>query len=115
MKSGSNICSDRCKAISSITLVTVCLINMGFAAVIFFLTYVNLANFQVHGGTRLPNLNINFNSFSFYIMFCICNTILLLVIGLLAAQCKKPLYAFGFGIIAMCSFILLMYTSSIAF
>lgn len=78
-------CSDKCKAISSVLLVTFCVLNVAFAGVIFFLTYVSISSFRVHGGANLPNLNIDFDSFSFYILCSIIQVLGLLVLGLLAA------------------------------
>ena len=110
----SNICSDKCKSANSILLVTVCLLNLGLAAVIFFQTYVNISTFKVHGGEYLPSLNINFDSFSYYIFFSICAVVGLLITGLLAAQCKKPYVALAYALLAFGSGCLLSYTSYLA-
>ena len=111
----SNICSDKCKAANSIMLVTICIINLGLCAVIFFLTYVNISDFKVHGGEYLTELNINFDSFSYYIFFSICAGIGMFIVGLLAAQCKKPYVALAYALLAFGSGCLLLYTSLLAF
>lgn len=110
----TNICSDRCKQISSILLVTICLINLSFVVVIYLMTYVSIRDFEVHGGAQLPSLKINFDSFSFYILFSVILVVGLLVLGLSASWCKLPVFAFSYGLLAITSFILIIYTSSLA-
>jgi len=84
------------------------------ATVLYLNTYVNISDFKVHGGEYLPSLNINFDSFSYYILFSICASIALLIVGLIAAQCKKPYIALGYALLSFGSGCLLLYTSSLA-
>ena len=62
----------------------------------------------------LPSLSIDFKSFSFYILFSIVLVVGLLIIGLAAAYCKLPVFAFSYGLLSITSFILIIYTSSLA-
>ena len=107
-------CSDSLKSVCTVTLVTMCVIITGMGVFLYFTGYTKAEDFQVSGGDFITDFYIDYKGFSWYIFFCCCSCGLVLVFGLLAAQCKKPFIAVSYMIIALATALLLLYTSSLA-
>jgi len=81
----ANICSDGGKCVTAIALVTTCVLIVVISGYIFIFSYLPIADFVLEGGQFLPEFSISFASFSWYVFFCICSSVALLVVGLIAA------------------------------
>ena len=58
---------DRCKCISAVLLVTHCLVILSFGALFLFSFYANTNGRVVNGDPTLPELYLDFDTFSGHI------------------------------------------------
>jgi len=111
----SNICSDDSgKCVTSVMLVTTCVGIVVYAGYIFIFSYLELADFVLEGNQFLPGFSVSFKSFSWYIFFCIACCVGLLLVSLIAAQCKKPYTACAFATMALGSAVCMFLTAKMA-
>ena len=90
------IFSDRCKCISAVGIVTHSLLILTAAASYLFVCYRNTKGVIIDGSPTLPQLYLDYKSFSEMINLAAWSSFSVFVLGLLAATFKKPWSAFIF-------------------
>jgi hypothetical protein len=109
------IYSDVCKSVSSVSLVTLSLLQLAAGIYLYISGYEVVAVPVVKETALFPGFELDFSPFALYVWFSVVATAVVLALGLVAAQVKKPYTAFAFLIIASGSGILMLCTASIAF
>jgi len=109
------IYSDVCKSVSSVSLVTLSLLQLAAGIYLYISGYQVVAVPVVKETALFPGFVLDFSPFALYVWFSVVATAIVLALGLVAAQVKKPYTAFAFLIIASGSGILMLCTASIAF
>jgi len=107
--------SDVCKSVSSVSLVTLSLLQLAAGIYLYISGYKVVAVPVVPATALFPGFELGFSPFALYVWFSVVATAVVLALGLVAAQVKKPYTAFAFLIIASGSGILMLCTASIAF
>ena len=78
-------CSDRCKCVSTVLLVLLCIVSIASGAYLYLVAYqeLNVASFD--GAPYLKEYKYDFSSFVFYIAYASYSTGGVLVFGLINA------------------------------
>ena len=82
--------SDKCKCISAVTLVTLCILVLISGGVLYMLGYKEINGKEISGDPYLTELQVDYESFSFYVLLSTGACAAVLFFGLIAAQCKRP-------------------------
>jgi len=96
-------------------LVTLSLLQLAAGIYLYISGYTVVAVPVVKETALFPGFALDFSPFALYVWFSVVATAIVLALGLVAAQVKKPYTAFAFLIIASGSGILMLCTASIAF
>ena len=108
-----NCFSDRCKCVSTVTLVLLCIVFIIAGALLYLNGFEKLHGVTFDGAPYLPEYKYDYSSFTFYIQYASFSSVGVLIFGLVSAQCKKPYTVLVYILAAVGAGMLMIYSSGI--
>ena len=69
---------------------------------IYGIQQADISNYKLSGKDVFPQLNLDFEMFSFYMLQAALSLLLLAALGVLTSFCKKPYCSWAYTIAALC-------------